>query len=426
MRPKLIRIARDGKTIGEYTLADLGRAIKAKTVLATDYYWRSGMTGWERVELIVKEALGALCIAESMPQHEPNPGLLSSLSAKIGVSPTQIIALAITAIAVAAVIGYLSMARDSTTQPSAHAARAIQIPIHPAENYTDAEEAFRKGKSEEHGRYGHDKAFEYIKKAAGLGHAKAEVWLGEHYMVFSTPKYPEESRKLFLSAVEKKETSAYFWLGQLYIDNGVPFKDYAEACKWYNLGVMLGEESIRDSCKGMLANFRSDPAEWGVSEEQQSEGVRRAGEYLLQLKRPKNPDTVSSVSSVAPAKVAAEIFSGKASTPLRSEFYQDKYGKIYFKVWIEKESDIPYDEFTWKITKVAAPDGKRFSNSYPTSRSLLLKGQFMNSHAWGGVNPYGSDCQSGDRFIIEIPRFAPLSIDVPDTSKGLKVLPYSH
>jgi len=115
----------------------------------------------------------------------------------------------------------------------------------------------------------------------------------------------------------------------------------------------------------------------------------------------------------------------KPSSPLRSEFYQDKYGKMYFKVWIENESDIPYDEFTWKITKVAAPDGIRYSNSYPTNKGLLLKGRFMNSHAWGGVNPYGSDCQSGDRFIIEIPRFAPLSIDVPDTSKGLKILPYN-
>jgi len=99
---------------------------------------------------------------------------------------------------------------------------------------------------------------------------------------------------------------------------------------------------------------------------------------------------------------------------------------MYFKVWIEKESDIPYEEFTWKITKVAGPDGNRYSNSYPTNRSLLLRGRFMNSHAWGGVNPYGSDCQSGDRFIIEIPRFSPLSIDVPDTAKGLKILPYSH
>ena len=116
----------------------------------------------------------------------------------------------------------------------------------------------------------------------------------------------------------------------------------------------------------------------------------------------------------------------KPGTPLKSEFYQDKYGKMYFKVWIEKESDIPYDEVTWKITKVAAPDGNRYSNSYPMSRGLLLEGRFMNSHAWGGCNPYGSDCQSGDRFIIEIPRFAPLSIDAPDSAKTLKVLPYSH
>ncbi len=66
MSSDLIRIARDGKTIGEYALADLGRAIKAKTVLATDYYWRSGMTGWERVELIAAEAA-------IQPQGAPAP-----------------------------------------------------------------------------------------------------------------------------------------------------------------------------------------------------------------------------------------------------------------------------------------------------------------------------------------------------------------
>jgi len=116
----------------------------------------------------------------------------------------------------------------------------------------------------------------------------------------------------------------------------------------------------------------------------------------------------------------------RGDTPLKSEFYQSKRGEIYFRVWIEKESDIPYDNFTWKLTKVQAPDGQTFSFSYPMSKSRLLDGVILNSHAMGGVNPYGSDCNSGDRFIIQIPKYPPLVIDVPDSAKGLKMLPYSH
>ncbi len=112
------------------------------------------------------------------------------------------------------------------------------------------------------------------------------------------------------------------------------------------------------------------------------------------------------------------------SSPLKTEFYQSKSAQIYFKVWIEKEGDIPFDEFTWKVTKVAAPDGRRYSFDYRMTKATLLEGKFMNSHGWGGVNPWGSDCQAGDSFILEIPKHAPLKIDVPDTAKGLKLLPY--
>ena len=114
------------------------------------------------------------------------------------------------------------------------------------------------------------------------------------------------------------------------------------------------------------------------------------------------------------------------STPLKSEFYRNKGGELYFKVWIDNDGDIPYDDFVWKITKIQAPDGRRFSNSYPVTKQLLLKGRFMNSHEWGGVNPYGSDCHPGDRFVIEMPKYGPLVIDAPDSAKGLKVLPFAH
>jgi hypothetical protein len=126
------------------------------------------------------------------------------------------------------------------------------------------------------------------------------------------------------------------------------------------------------------------------------------------------------------ATVALAVCGCKPSTPLKSEFYQSKHGELYFKVWIADENDIPYDDFIWKITKVQSPDNHRYSMSYPTTKRALLDGRFMNSHAWGGVNPYGSDCHAGDQFIIEIPKCGALTIEAPDTAKGLKILPYSH
>lgn len=56
MSQALIKIARDGKSIGEFSLTDLGLALRAKTVHLSDYYWRPGMKDWERVQLIATEA----------------------------------------------------------------------------------------------------------------------------------------------------------------------------------------------------------------------------------------------------------------------------------------------------------------------------------------------------------------------------------
>jgi len=126
------------------------------------------------------------------------------------------------------------------------------------------------------------------------------------------------------------------------------------------------------------------------------------------------------------AVVGLGLLALRPTTPLKSEFYRDKRGAVYFKVWISDADALPYDDFTWKITKIQAPDGQRFSFSYPMSKDRLLKGMFLNSHAWGGVNPYGSDCHAGDRFILEIPRYAPLVLDAPDSTKGLKLVPYDN
>lgn len=67
MSNPLIKIARDGKTIGEYSLADLGLALRAKTVLPTDHFWRQGMKDWERVSVIATEAEASIPIEGASP-----------------------------------------------------------------------------------------------------------------------------------------------------------------------------------------------------------------------------------------------------------------------------------------------------------------------------------------------------------------------
>jgi hypothetical protein len=246
-----IRIARNGKTIGDFNLAGLGSALRNKSVLPTDHYWRNGMNSWERVSLIADEALAAAPAAPlSMNSKNSRKGLMISAGVTF-------------VVLIAAVFYQLGKSQTGHQQPASHAMTA-------------------------------------------------------------PPRGAE---------VRQTETT-----------------------------------------------------------------------------------------SSSPAK---SLFTfGTPSTPLKSEFYRDKGGEVYFKVWINNDGDIPYDDFVWKITKIQAPDGRRFSNSYPVNKQLLLKGRFMNSHEWGGVNPYGSDCHPGDRFVIEIPKYGPLVIDAPDSAKGLKVLPY--
>jgi len=248
-----IRIARNGKTIGDFNLAGLGTALRNKSILLTDYYWRNGMNSWERVSLIADEALAAAPAA--------------TLPAKS------------------------KLARNGV-------------------------------------------------------------------MVFAA------------AALAALIATAFYQLGK-------------------------SEASPHEATAPGVA-----PSSSG--------------------------STVRSPDSTASSLVKGLLSFGRSNTPLRSEFYRSKAGEMYFKVWIDNDGDIPYDDFVWKITKIQAPDGRRFSNSYPVTKQLLLKGRFMNSHEWGGVNPYGSDCHPGDRFVIEIPKYGPLVIDAPDSAKGLKVLPFPH
>ena len=74
MTTSLIKISRDGKEIGEYTLADLGRAIRADRVRLSDYYWRSGMTDWESVKKIAPRAEEVLVRIAALNETPPPPG----------------------------------------------------------------------------------------------------------------------------------------------------------------------------------------------------------------------------------------------------------------------------------------------------------------------------------------------------------------
>lgn len=105
MSNPLIKIARDGKTIGEYSLADLGLALRAKTVLPTDHYWRPGMSAWERVHFIATEAEAAIPREVSPP---PAPAV-SVASAEASVPGRLYFVLGAISIPVAAVIALMDV-----------------------------------------------------------------------------------------------------------------------------------------------------------------------------------------------------------------------------------------------------------------------------------------------------------------------------
>lgn len=70
-----VKIARDGKTLGEYSLSDLGRALRSKAVLLTDHYWRPGMKEWASIEAIAKEAEEAVPTSDApTPPRLPPSG----------------------------------------------------------------------------------------------------------------------------------------------------------------------------------------------------------------------------------------------------------------------------------------------------------------------------------------------------------------
>ena len=111
--------------------------------------------------------------------------------------------------------------------------------------------------------------------------------------------------------------------------------------------------------------------------------------------------------------------------PLEYEFFDTKDGcGIMFKLTISEGREFPYDEVIVRVTRVMGSDGRNFGDYYLLTKKQLMAGRcLLNTPS--GVNPYGSDCKPGDRYIIQVPKYsAPLVIVCPDSSSGLRTNPY--
>lgn len=121
--------------------------------------------------------------------------------------------------------------------------------------------------------------------------------------------------------------------------------------------------------------------------------------------------------------VAGYLVSGWNRPPLDYEFFSTKSG-IMFKLTVAPGKEFPYDEVIIRVTRVLGSDGSSYGAYYSLTKSDLLAGTCWFSSP-GGVNPYGSDCKPGDRYIIKVPKYStPLELECPDSSKGLKQGPY--
>lgn len=111
--------------------------------------------------------------------------------------------------------------------------------------------------------------------------------------------------------------------------------------------------------------------------------------------------------------------------PLDYEFFNTKHSGLVFRLTLSEGKEFPYDEVLIRVTRVLGSDGSSYGAYYPLSKSQLLSNRCLFSSP-GGVNPYGSDCKPGDRYIIKVPKYStPLEIICPDNAKGLRSDPYS-
>jgi hypothetical protein len=111
--------------------------------------------------------------------------------------------------------------------------------------------------------------------------------------------------------------------------------------------------------------------------------------------------------------------------PFDYEFFNTKHSGLVFRLTLSEGKEFPYDEVLIRVTRVLGSDGSSYGAYYPLSKSQLLSNRCLFSSP-GGVNPYGSDCKPGDRYIIKVPKYStPLEIICPDNAKGLRSDPYS-
>jgi hypothetical protein len=123
------------------------------------------------------------------------------------------------------------------------------------------------------------------------------------------------------------------------------------------------------------------------------------------------------------AILAVYLALGWSRPPLDYEFFSTKNG-VVFKLTVTPGREFPYDEVLIRVTRVLGSDGTSYGAYYPLTKSELLAGRCWFSSP-GGVNPYGSDCKPGDRYIIRVPKYStPLELECPDSSEGLKRAPF--
>jgi hypothetical protein len=119
------------------------------------------------------------------------------------------------------------------------------------------------------------------------------------------------------------------------------------------------------------------------------------------------------------------VISASNRPPLDYEFFNTKHSGVVFRLTIQEGKEFPYDEVLIRVTRVLGSDGSSYGAYYPLSKAQLLSNRCLFSSP-GGVNPYGSDCKPGDRYIIKVPKYStPLEIVCPDNAKGLRTDPYS-
>ena len=150
---------------------------------------------------------------------------------------------------------------------------------------------------------------------------------------------------------------------------------------------------------------------------------------LFNIKYPssKEPEEYSKV--IRPKVQTEEDVRNAVSTPVSNrppldyEFFNTKNSGILFRLTISEGKEFPYDEVIIRVTRVMGSDGKSYGAYYPLSKSELLSNRCVFSSP-SGVNPYGSDCKPGDRYIIKVPKYStPLEVVCPDSGKGLRTDP---